>query len=179
MECKMITLWKHSGFSIIEVMVALVIFVTAASFLAPNLQRWMRNYRLKSAVMDLHSNMQLAKAGAVKDNKQWRLQFTAGGAYTVIQCLTTTCQAGTLNTDYRVSKSVDLAATYGNEVLFKHPTSSIFADVNPLTFSGSGLTNPPGHVYLSNATNSTYYRVGTNHIAAGIRIERWNGTTWN
>ena len=85
----------------------------AAGFSAPHLQKWMRSYRLKGAVMDLHSNMQLAKANAVKENRPWLLQFDASGTYTVIQCLTNTwtpCTAGTLNTDYRVSKTVNFAS---------------------------------------------------------------------
>jgi type IV fimbrial biogenesis protein FimT len=179
MEDTMVRYWQESGFSIIEVMVGLAIFSIVAGFSVPNVQRWARNYRLKSAVMDLHSNMQLAKAGAVKDNKPWKIQFSTTGTYTVIQCLTNTCEAGTVNTDYRVSKTVNLATAYGNEVLFKHPTSSIIADESLLTFSSSGLTDPSGHAYISNRTHSSYYRVGTRFIAAGIRIERWDGSNWN
>jgi prepilin-type N-terminal cleavage/methylation domain-containing protein len=179
MEGTMVRHGQQSGFSIIEVLVGLAIFAIVAGFSVPNVQQWMRNYRLKSAVMDLHSNMQLAKAGAIKDNRPWKIQFNAAGTYTVIQCLTNTCETGTAGTDYRVSKTVNLATAYGNEALFKHPTSSIIADQNPLAFSGSGLTDPAGHAYISNRTNSSYYRIGTRFIAAGIRVERWDGSNWN
>ena len=81
---------KASGFTLIELMVVLAILAMAAGFSAPHLQKWMRSYRLKGAVMDLHSNMQLAKANAVKENRPWLLQFDASGTYTVIQCLTNT-----------------------------------------------------------------------------------------
>jgi type IV fimbrial biogenesis protein FimT len=179
MEGTMVRHWQQSGFSIIEVLVGVAIFAIVAGVAAPNLQQWMRNYRLKSAVMDLHSNMQLAKAGAVRDNKPWKIQFSTTGTYTVIQCRTNTCETGTVNIDYVPKTVVNLATAYGNEVLFKHPTSSIIADQNTLTFSSSGLTDPSGHAYISNRTYSSYYRVGTRFIAAGIRVERWDGSNWN
>ena len=171
--------WKASGFTLIELMVVLAILAMAASFTAPHLQKWMRSYRLKGAVMDLHSNMQLAKANAVKENRPWLLQFDASGTYTVIQCLTNTCADGTLNSDYRVSKTVHFASVYGNEILFKNPASSTLFERNPLVFERNGTTLNAGFAYLSNAVYSSYYRVGTEYIAGAVRIQRWNGAEWN
>ena len=174
--------WKTSGFTLIELMVVLAILAMASGFSVPHLQKWMRSYRLKGAVMDLHSNMQLAKANAVKENRPWLLQFDASGTYTVIQCLTNTwspCTAGTLNTDYRVSKTVSFASVYGNEILFKNPASSTLFERNPLVFERNGTTLNAGFAYLSNAVHSSYYRVGTEYIAGAVRIQRWNGAEWN
>ena len=174
--------WKTSGFTLIELMIVFAILATAAGFSAPHVQKWMRGYRLKGAVMDLHSNMQLAKANAVKENRPWLLQFDASGTYTVIQCLTNTwspCTAGTLNTDYRVSKTVHLNTTYGSEILFQNPQSSILFTQNPLIFQRDGTTNPSGFAHISNATHSSYYRVGTEYTAGAVRIQRWNGSQWN
>ena len=178
----MATPWKQSGFSLIEVMVVLAILAIVAGASAPNLQRWMRNYRLKSAVMDLHSNMQLAKLNAVKENRQWKIQFNASGTYTLIQCLTntSTCETGTLNTHYRVSKTVSFETAYTNEIVFKNPQSaSLLFEQNPLAFSSTGTTMQPGYVYISNSINSSYYRVGTRYIAGAVHIEKWNGSGWN
>jgi prepilin-type N-terminal cleavage/methylation domain-containing protein len=170
--------WKQSGFNIIELMVTLAIFAIAASVAAPNLQRWMRNYRLKSAVMELHSNMQFAKLNAVKSNRSWQIQFDTSGTYSVIQCLTATCSTGTLNTDYRVSKTVSFATAYGNEIVFNNPQSTIVFERNPLIFDNIGATAQPGYVYISNRINSVYYRIGTEFIAGNIRIQRWDGSIW-
>jgi type IV fimbrial biogenesis protein FimT len=180
MKGTMATPWKQSGFSLIEVMVVVAIFAIVAGVSAPNLQRWMRNYRLKSAVMDLHSNMQLAKLNAVKENRQWKIQFNASGTYTLIQCLTNTCETGTLNTDYRMSKTVSFETAYTNEIVFKNPESStLFFERNPLVFSNTGTTAQPGYAYISNSINSSYYRVGTKYIAGAVHIEKWNGSGWN
>jgi Tfp pilus assembly protein FimT len=151
----------------------------AAGFSAPHVQKWMRSYRLKGAVMDLHSNMQQAKASAVKENRPWQLQFDASGTYTVIQCLTNTCTTGgTEGTDWRVSKRVNLKAAYGDEIVFYNPETSTLFSQNPLTFQRDGTTTNAGFTYISNILHSSCYRVGTEFIAGAVRIQRWNGSQW-
>jgi Tfp pilus assembly protein FimT len=142
----------------------------------------MRGYRLKGAVMDLHSDMQVAKANAVKENRPWLLQFDASGTYTVIQCLTNTwnpCTTGTVNIDWRPTKTVNLKTTYGDEIVFYNPQSSLLFEQNPLTFERNGTTANAGFTYISNANHSSCYRVGTQFIAGAVRIQRWNGSQWN
>jgi prepilin-type N-terminal cleavage/methylation domain-containing protein len=172
--------WKASGFTLIELMIVFAILAMAAGLSAPHVQKWMRSYRLKGAVMDLHANMQLAKASAVKGNRPWLLQFDASGTYTVIQCLTNTCTTGgTEDTDWREIKTVNLKATYGDEIIFYNPQSSLLFEQNPLTFQRDGTTTTAGFTYISNALHSSYYRVGTQFIAGAVRIQRWTGSQWN
>jgi type IV fimbrial biogenesis protein FimT len=170
--------WKDSGFTLIELMVVLAILAIAAGFSAPHLQKWMHNYRLKGAVMDLRSDMQLAKTNAVKENRPWLLDFDAGGTYRVIQCLTNTCTTGTEDTDWRVAKTVNLKTTYGDEIVFYTPDASPLFPSPALTFQRDGTTNPSGFAYIANATHSSCYRVGTQFIAGAVRIQRWTGSDW-
>jgi type IV fimbrial biogenesis protein FimT len=196
MKDSMATSWKQSGFSIIELMVALAIFAIVAGFSAPNLQRWMRNYRLKSAVMDLHSNMQVAKLSAVKHNLPWMIRFNSTGTYSIIRCLTNNCAPGGTSTsttpngslgancnasgaDYCVFRTVSFATEYGNEMLYKNPeTPTLLFPATPLVFGAAGTTLTPGFAYISNKNNSAYYRVGTEFIAGTIQIQRWTGSGW-
>jgi type IV fimbrial biogenesis protein FimT len=171
----------QAGFSIIELMVVLAIFAVLAGIAAPNLQGWLRIYRLKSAAMDLYANMQQAKASAVRENMPWKLRFnTTSKRYDVLRCLTNTCQDGALNTDYQISKTIVLSDKYQNAVQYKNPDSTTVVEfTNSLaTFNPNGLVAGPGYVYLSNDQTSTYYRVGFKYITGAVRVERRNGTNW-
>jgi hypothetical protein len=130
--------------------------------------------------MDLYSNLQMAKMNAVKENRQWKLRFNSGGFYDVIRCLTATCETGTLNTDYQISKNVQLSTTYSNEVEFKNPASTTVFEKNPLILNANGLTdvNGFGFIYISNKQNSSYYRIGLLSVAGSVRVQKWNGSSW-
>jgi type IV fimbrial biogenesis protein FimT len=171
---------RQSGFSILDVMVALAVFAILAALSTPNLSNWMRVYRLKSAAMDLYSNLQMAKMNAVKENRQWKLRFNTGGFYDVIRCLNVTCENGNVDTDYQISKQVQFNTTYGNEIEFKNPISEIVFEKNPLILNANGLTdvNGFGFIYISNKKNSSYYRIGLLSVAGSVRIQKWNGSGW-
>jgi Tfp pilus assembly protein FimT len=137
----------------------------------------MRIYRLKSAAMDLYTNMQLAKSHAVKENREWRIRFDdTNMTYSLIRCLKSTC-TGTLNTDYQVFKSVNLKTRYGNAIQYKNPLASQVFDSNPLRFFSTGLTDS-GFTYLSNDVSSKYYRVGSESKAGSIRVQINYGSSW-
>jgi Tfp pilus assembly protein FimT len=161
-------------------MVALAAFAILAAISTPNLNNWMRVYRLKSAAMDIYSNIQMAKMSAVKENRQWKLRFNAAGFYDVIRCLNTTCETGTVNVDYQISKQVQFSTVYSNEIEFKNPTSTTVFEKNPLILNANGLTdvNGFGFVYISNKKNSSYYRVGLLSVAGSVKIQKWNGSIW-
>ena len=62
---------KEHGFSIVDLMIAIAIagIISVASI--PSLKGWSRNYNMQSAAMDLYAHMQIAKLGAIKENKPW------------------------------------------------------------------------------------------------------------
>lgn len=174
-------LLRHqSGFSIIELSVAFAVFVILGTFAAPSLKDWQRTYMAKTAARDLFSNLQSAKIGAVKENRQWRVAFNSSGAYSVLRCLNTVCDGGTVNVDYAIVKSVSFAEAYQSEIQFLNPQSSTTQDKNPLIFLPNGLAdqNGFGFVYLGHSTAQKYYRVGTMSMAGSVVIQRWNGSGW-
>jgi prepilin-type N-terminal cleavage/methylation domain-containing protein len=73
------------GLTLIELTVVMCILGVMVLISIPNIGRWLPRYRLKSAVRDVASSMQLARLGAIKDNREWAIQFNANGqSYTVL-----------------------------------------------------------------------------------------------
>ena len=90
----MIVLKSHSqregmqgkrGLTIIELVVVMCILGVMVLIAIPNIGRWLPRYRLRSASRDVASNMQLARLGAIKDNREWALLFDENGeSYRII-----------------------------------------------------------------------------------------------
>lgn len=63
------------GLTIIELTVVMCILAVMVMISIPNIGRWLPRYRLRSAVRDVASSMQLARLGAIKENREWAIQF--------------------------------------------------------------------------------------------------------
>lgn len=61
--------------TMIELIVVMVILGVMVLISIPNIGRWLPRYRLRGAVRDVASSMQLARLGAIKDNGEWAIQF--------------------------------------------------------------------------------------------------------
>jgi type IV fimbrial biogenesis protein FimT len=72
---------RESGFTLIELTIAIAILAILAAIAVPNVIGWLPNHRLKSAARDLVSNFQRAKLEAVKRNRDVVIGFNTG-AYT-------------------------------------------------------------------------------------------------
>ena len=158
---------KESGFSITDLLLAIAIAGAASVIAVPSLKQWSRNYTLQSAAMDLYAHMQIAKTGAIKENRSWTINFNPGGllGYEVH------------NSAGKTVKTVDFRTRYDGEILFTDPTASKTYDASTLNFNPSGLSDQ-GYAYVSNKSRSKYYRVGLPTITGSVRIEKWNGAQW-
>ncbi|SDP19183.1 GspH/FimT family pseudopilin [Desulforhopalus singaporensis] len=65
-----------TGFTLIEIMVAMAIIALFAIFAAPAMVKLGPNMKLRQAAMDLHSNLQKMKLEAVKRNRKTQLNIT-------------------------------------------------------------------------------------------------------
>ena len=158
---------KESGFSIVDLMITIAIIGSISFAAVPGLKRWSRNYIMQSAAMDLYAHMQLAKLGAVKENKSWTIHFNPDGllGYQV------------RNSDGKAVKTIDFHTQYKGEIQYGDPTTTKTYDTSPIAFSPNGLSGI-GHAYISNKSKSAYYRIGMLYATGSIKIEKWDGTQW-
>lgn len=63
------------GITLIELTVVMCILALMVMISIPNIGRWLPRYRLRSAIRDVASSMQLARLGAIKENRQWAIRF--------------------------------------------------------------------------------------------------------
>jgi len=151
---------KRSGFTLIELTVVIALLAILTAVCVPNFLDWLPKYRLKSAVRDLYSNLQLAKMSAIRANKDCMVKYyTNPDRYTV----------DLLNKTIRLSG-------YGGGITFHGPNNQTFA-VPTITFNSRGTSNS-GYAYLSNSGNTDYYRVGP-LTSGAIKMQKWGGgTSW-
>ena len=158
---------KEYGFSIVELMVVIAIIGIISAASVPNLKRWSRNHNVQSAAMDLYAHMQMAKLGAVKENKSWTINFNPD----VLLGYQVRNNAG------NVVKTVDFRTQYNSGIQYVDPTETKTYDDPSIVFNPNGLSDI-GYAYLSNKSKSTYYRIGMLYATGSIKIEKWNGTQW-
>jgi prepilin-type N-terminal cleavage/methylation domain-containing protein len=159
----------QSGFALVELIVALVVFAVLASIAVPAVTSWYPTYQLRNAVRELQSNMQLVRLEAIRQNTNCTITFTANGY---------ACSSP--------SKTINLSDYSHGGIQFQGPGGETFGFVGgTVTFSPTGMvsgaTGGPGSgfAYLSNQNNSAFYRVGPGASTAGvIRSQQRVGGTW-
>ncbi len=175
----------RSGFTVMEIMIALGIMAIMAAFVAPDLLGWLPNMRLKSAARDLYANMQKARGLAVRDNADRAIYFdTANDRYFLCTDKGADDDWTTI-ADNTVLATVTLAS-YGSGVAYGHnvnatPVGTTFDD--DVTYAGDVLvfnsrgTGSAGYVYLVHQDASTTYAVGTRSSGV-IKLLKWKGSSW-
>jgi len=173
---------KHSGFTVVELLVVIALIGIVAAIAVPNFIGWLPKYRLRSAADDLYSNFQLAKLGAIKHNNDWAIVFNEGAnSYQIVS------DYGGANA---VEKTVTLSS-YKSGVAFGNGNATqdipdngfpngMVSYVNPddtAVFNPRGLADNLGYVYLTNDQN-TARAAGTPYLAGGIVLKAWMGSSW-
>jgi prepilin-type N-terminal cleavage/methylation domain-containing protein len=178
----------ESGVTLIEILVVMVILAALAAFAIPTFAVWLPNYRLKSAARDLYSNFQMAKMGAVNNNRDWAVIFdntSSPGRYSIVSGRGENGAWDVPVSDEPIEKTVELAGYKG--VRFGHgdagepvPVGGAFGD--EITFGDYvAVFNPrgtgnDGYVYLQNEKN-TAYAVGKRSSGV-ILLRKWTGSGW-
>jgi len=140
-------------------MIVIGIIAILSAIVTPNIIAWYQDQGLKSAVVELQSDLQLAKMSAVKQNQGCSVNINVGAGSYNIPC---------------TGKTVSLG-TFPGGVVFDSPDGS--ATDNLLTFTSRGICSPFGSVYLTNRNTSAYYRTQV-FISGGVATSKWDGANW-
>jgi Tfp pilus assembly protein FimT len=181
------TAGRELGFTVVELVMVLAIIVVLAAVTVPTMTTWLPNYYLKSAAMDIFSNMQYAKTEAVRLDSPYAVVFDPGNdRFSLASGPGADGVFGTGNDD-DVVRTINLSG-YGNNIVFgkgnatvnfddeggTFPADSVSFANNAVVFDSRGMCNS-GSVYLQNPNRT--YAVGT--LMSGVlRIAGWGGGTW-
>lgn len=131
-----------------ELMVVIAIIGILSAISIPAFMGWRPNYRLKSAVMDMQTNLQLTRVEAIRQNQNCQVLF-AGNQYT-IPCL-----------NNMTGKIVNLA-DYNGQISFGGAPATI-------TFTSRGLCNTVGFT-MNDPGASVSYAFQTS-TSGGISVQ--------
>ena len=181
-----------TGFTLIELMIAIAIIGIMSGIAIPNIIGWLPDYRLRNAERGLFGDMQFAKLRAVKSNSDWAIVFdTTNNRYFVCSDKgadddwsgTNDLTGSGDNTIYKTISFADYKSgvTYGHGTLTT-PVASGFGAHNVsyvsenVTFNSRG-TGKSGYVYLTNSKGKLIYAIGTNSTGV-ITTKIWKGSGW-
>jgi type IV fimbrial biogenesis protein FimT len=66
---------KNSGYTLIEVLTVIALIAIVAGIVLPNVVAWLPKYRLNSGAEEIQSTLQLARLGAIKENRNATVTF--------------------------------------------------------------------------------------------------------
>jgi Tfp pilus assembly protein FimT len=167
------------GFSITDMMIAVAIISIIAAVATPNIQGIMQGYKIKMAISDLVSYVNIAKTRAAKTNLQWHIDLDPSGfdGYQIYYNNTggNKIVVASVNFDACNDKG-KYDKCYGG-VEYKSSDSSSICAEKEFVFFPSGLTNICS-VTLTHKQSDNYYRVGLLAASGIIRTQKWNGSDW-
>lgn len=181
---------RVSGFTVVELMVVIGIIGIVSAIAVPGFVSWVPGYRLKSAAMDLYSNIQLARMYAIKDNRPYSVEFnTAANSYKLVD----NGYDGEFDTIDDEVKMTVLLSDYQSGVTYGHGDATHNANASPTSnFPDDGVSYTPNRVQLDSrgksegylgwvylqAQDGKSYVVGTPYMTGLVVIKRWNGNRY-
>ena len=150
---------KTKGFSLVEVVTVLAIFVIMASIASVYMSRYVNNTNLRTAARQLASDIANSKQRSVTQGVNYRMTITVGtpGQYTIEQRdaadTTSTVIATKIPTDSGAGLYISNPTTYTGNVITFQPRGTTSAGTvilqNSIGSSASITTNITGKTYVT------------------------------
>ena len=150
---------KTKGFSLVEVVTVLAIFVIMASIASVYMSRYVNNTNLRTAARQLASDIANSKQRSVTQGLNYRMTITVGtpGQYTIEQRdaadTTSTVIATKIPTDSGAGLYISNPTTYTGNVITFQPRGTTSAGTvilkNSIGSSASITTNITGKAYVT------------------------------
>ena len=165
---------KQAGFTIIEMMVIIAILGILSAIAIPGFSEFGGRMSLKGATRKIVSDMQYAKARALKDRVTWTMQFYPGSMQYTLLSGTTPFKTVNLS-EYN---KVLMGSAHGDRPDEPDPGcgDGVSFEDDKIIFNSDG-TSASGSIYIKNNKGDTY-AVGCTSAAG--RIKSWHnyGSGW-
>lgn len=170
---------QKKGFTLVELMMVVAIIGIIAGISTISSRDLRARFRLKGATLDLYSDLQMARLGAIRSGRIWNVCFLPGDkAFTGYNINNDAagaddafCTADDVAAAGPVAfrKNVDLSAQ--SDILYEEN----FSGTNVI-FDPRGSARPAGNVELRSrsATLTTYQMITVNGMTGNVRIDAFN-----
>ncbi len=105
---------NNSGFTLMEMMIAIAIFATLSAVAAPSAISWLRNSQFNSAVRNVKSTMENMRMHAVKSNSPAIVRFNGDNTFETQKSVWGTAEA---SVSHVLSSGVSVTSNFTNNEL--------------------------------------------------------------
>lgn len=168
---------KHSGFTLMEVMIVIAIIAITSLITLPTILG--NDRKVKKVARGLLSDMHFTRMSAINSNTSWSIVFdTAGNSYSIYSDTTNTTLVKTVSfSEYDSGVVYGLGPAGSNQVPEETQTEADGVSYlgKRVTFNSMGTSNN-GYVYITH--NNYAYALGSYAATGNIKIRRWSGGGW-
>ena len=137
-------MFRRHGITMIELVITLAIVAVLTVMVVPNLGRWIQHHRMKAALRQMVSQMELAKISALKNNLEYRVAFDVANGKFELQRGNRPGGSGDWNPEggeFSIPRQVSINVTFGGD---------------RVQFNPDGTAGPGGSVDLSIGSGEQY-----------------------